>query len=121
MQQRLLEEFEEVYKDDFLRDTTYDDLPKLSYLEMVIKESLRLFPSVPIYGRQLQEDVEIDGKIYPKGCRFTFFIYALHRDPRNFPDPDKFDPSRFSKNDIKPYTYLPFSAGSRNCIGTYDS
>lgn len=59
LQQRLVEELKEVYADDFLRATTQKDLQKLVYLEMIIKEAIRLYPSVPFYNRELPEDVEI--------------------------------------------------------------
>lgn len=118
VQQRLLEELKGIYYDDFLRTTTQEDLQKMAYLEMVIKETLRVYPSVPFIGRELPEDVEICGQMYPKGCTFLIFIYGLHRDPRFYPDPERFDPERFAdSSNRQPYTYIPFSAGSRNCIG----
>lgn len=120
VQQRLIEELEEVYGDDFLRNTTHEDLQKMSYMDKVVKETLRVFPSVPFIGRELPEDVEIAGQLYPKGCTLLIFIYGIHRDPKFYPDPEKFDPERFAEsNNRTPYTYVPFSAGSRNCIGTY--
>lgn len=67
-------------------------------------------------------DFTLDGGILPKGLSLTVFVYGLHRNPQTFPNPDKFDPERFStENPLKrsPYAYLPFSAGPRNCIGKY--
>ncbi|KAI4465971.1 cytochrome p450 family 4 [Holotrichia oblita] len=95
-------------------------LQQMRYLEKVIKEALRLYPSVPIFGRQLQEDAEFDGAIIPKGVTITTFAYGMHRDPKLYPDPEKFDPERFTlenQNNRNPFAYVPFSAGPRNCIG----
>jgi cytochrome P450 family 4 len=97
---------------------TYGDLQEMKYLELVIKEALRLYPSVPFYARETNQEVEFGGTKIPKGVNITIFAYGIHRDPKYFPDPEKFDPSRFETIDGKlPYAYIPFSAGPRNCIG----
>lgn len=60
----------------------------------------------------------LDGVHLPKDLSLVIFSFGLHRRPDLYPDPDKFDPERFTNNKVMPpYTYLPFSAGSRNCIG----
>uniref|UniRef100_A0A182J4R7 Uncharacterized protein n=1 Tax=Anopheles atroparvus TaxID=41427 RepID=A0A182J4R7_ANOAO len=95
-------------------------LQEMKYLDMVIKESLRLVPPVPFIGRKLLEDMEMNGTIIPAGTTISLNIFTVHRNPKVFPDPEKFIPERFSDdNDIKrgPYDYIPFSAGFRNCIG----
>ncbi|XP_053712540.1 cytochrome P450 4V2 [Synchiropus splendidus] len=102
------------------RPINTEDLKKLKYLECVIKESLRLFPSVPFFARTICEDCHIRGFKVSKGANAIIITYALHRDPRYFPEPEKFKPERFlPENSVgrPPYAYVPFSAGLRNCIG----
>ncbi|KAB7505398.1 Cytochrome P450 97B2, chloroplastic [Armadillidium nasatum] len=102
------------------RDATSSDIREMKYLECCIKESLRLFPSVPAFGRELNEDVIIDGYTVPKGTSTVIFAYQLHRDPEVFPEPNTFKPERFFPENYanrSPYAYIPFSAGPRNCIG----
>ena len=85
-----------------------------------VKETLRLFPSVPFFSRYVSEDIEIAGYKVPKGVSATIFTYMIHRDEKYYPDPEKFDPDRFlpeNSADRHPYAYIPFSAGKRNCIG----
>ncbi|KAK7603329.1 hypothetical protein V9T40_003328 [Parthenolecanium corni] len=98
---------------------TIQDLGKLRYTENVIKEVLRLYPPVPMIGRTLLEDVMVpSGYKLPANSHLNIFIYAMHRDPKVFPDPECFIPERFdSRHQIHPFSYIPFSAGPRNCIG----
>lgn len=92
------------------------------YLDCIVKEGLRLCPSVPLIGRRVHEDLVIpvsDDKKYtiPAGTIVYVFIYMLHRDPESFPRPESFDPDRFlptseAGNQRKnPFAYVPFSAG----------
>jgi cytochrome P450 len=102
------------------RQPTLEDLPNLKYTEMIIKEALRIYP--PAWGttREPIEDVMIDGYPVKKGSSVFINIYGMHRDARYFPNPDVFDPERFSaerEKDIPKYAYLPFGGGPRVCIG----
>jgi len=118
-QKRVDSELEEVFgKSD--RPASLEDLKKLKYLECVIKESLRLFPPVPLFARNLTEDCEVGGYKIVQGSQAIIIPYALHRDPRYFPNPEEFQPERFFLENLQgrhPYAYVPFSAGPRNCIG----
>ncbi|XP_010172881.1 cytochrome P450 4V2 [Antrostomus carolinensis] len=118
-QRKVHRELDEVFGNTE-RPVTMDDLKKLRYLECVLKEALRLFPSVPLFARTLREDCYISGYQVPKGTNILVITYALHRDPEIFPNPEEFKPERFFPENCKgrhPYAYVPFSAGPRNCIG----
>lgn len=118
-QRKVHKELDEVFGTSD-RPVSMEDLKRLRYLECVIKESLRLFPSVPFFGRTFCEDCNINGFKVPKGANAIIIPYALHRDPRHFPDPEEFRPERFlPENSSKrhPFAFVPFSAGLRNCIG----
>ncbi|XP_066156623.1 cytochrome P450 4c3-like isoform X2 [Euwallacea fornicatus] len=93
-------------------------LSQMKYLEMVIKETLRLYPTVPIYGRKISKDVEFKGSVIPKGINVTLCPYVCHRKALYFENPEEFIPERFETLTGKlPFSYTPFSAGLRNCIG----
>ncbi|KAL0132771.1 hypothetical protein PUN28_000480 [Cardiocondyla obscurior] len=118
-QEKVHEELEEVFGNSDA-PITVKDLPQLKYLDRVIKETLRLFPSVPVITRLLTEDVKLGDHTLPKGISVALPILLVHRNPKVWPDPIKFDPDRFLPENSKlrnPYAYVPFSAGPRNCIG----
>ncbi|CAG9834406.1 unnamed protein product [Diabrotica balteata] len=99
---------------------TINQLQEMKYLEMVIKESLRLYPSVPFLGRAISDDEEFiwEGNVFRKGIEVLICIYHMHRNPKYFHDPDTFIPERFEEvNKYNSFIFLPFSAGFRNCIG----
>lgn len=120
IQKKVFEEIEnEIGADENV--LTLHVLNRLHYLELVIKESLRLYPSVPYYARLLKDDVTVGDYTLPKGANVTISPYLMGRDPNIFPDPLAFKPERFdvetTVEKMNPYGYVPFSAGPRNCIG----
>nr|XP_022919068.1 cytochrome P450 4C1-like [Onthophagus taurus] len=120
IQQKAFKEVEEILKDDPKRHFTFTDLQEMKYMEMIIKEALRLYTTVPLYGRQLTEDFKMDDITLPKGIMLTIYAMGIHRNPEYFKDPEVFDPERFSPENTKgrsPFCFIPFSAGPRNCIG----
>lgn len=87
-------------------------------------ETLRKYPTVPFIIRKCNEDYPVPGSdvIIERGSNINISVLGLHRDPKLFPDPDKFDPDRFGPNQphvISPYSYLPFGYGPRFCIGKF--
>ncbi|KAB7503225.1 Cytochrome P450 4c3 [Armadillidium nasatum] len=119
IQEKVYDELESIFGKSE-RPATSEDIREMNYLECCIKESLRLLPPVPIFVRNLTEDLIIDGYIVPRGTDVSIFTYNLHRDPKHFPDPLKFQPERFFPEisaKRNPYAFVPFSAGPRNCIG----
>jgi len=102
------------------RTATFSDLPKLSYMQQVINEVLRLYPAAYLFAREAVLDDDIDG--YPIPAKTLIFItpYITHRDPKYWPDPEKFDPERFSPEQTanRPkHIYYPFGEGPHVCIG----
>ncbi|GAB1862297.1 Cytochrome P450 4C1 [Camponotus japonicus] len=99
---------------------TMKSLHDLPYLDRCLKEALRLYPSVYFISRYNTEDVQLRSYLIPAGTFIHLNIYGVHRDPNFWPNPDIFDPDRFLPDRIQNrhfYSYLPFSAGPRNCIG----
>ncbi|XP_049631140.1 cytochrome P450 4A11-like [Suncus etruscus] len=98
---------------------TWDHMDKMPYTTMCIKEAMRMYPPVPSVSRELSTPITFpDGRSLPKGLSVTLSIYGLHHNPNVWPDPEVFDPSRFAPGaSWHSHTYLPFSGGSRNCIG----
>ena len=118
VQVRIHEELDLIFGDDIERDISLEDIKQMKYMEQCIKESLRLYPPVPLLARVSREPVNIKEYVIPANTAFFVDIYMLHRDPKAFPRPEVYDPSRFDpSNDYNPFAFIPFSAGPRNCIG----
>ncbi|KAM5247991.1 cytochrome P450 4A6-like isoform 2-T2 [Ctenodactylus gundi] len=98
---------------------TWDQLDQMPYTTMCIKEALRLYPPVPNVSRELTKPVTFpDGRSLPKGIVVSLSIYGLHHNPKVWPSPEVFDPSRFAPDSTRhSHSFLPFSGGPRNCIG----
>ncbi len=103
------------------RSPTLVDLPQLPYTEMVLKESMRIYPPAWLLNtRQALEETTIGDYTVPKDGLVMISPYVMHRHPSYFDDPMRFDPERFrpeNEAQIEKYTYLPFGAGPRVCIG----
>ncbi|KAL1491451.1 hypothetical protein ABEB36_012049 [Hypothenemus hampei] len=120
VQELVRDEQNDIFGKNTESKTTYRDLQQMKYLEMVIKESLRLYPPVPLIGRKITKDIQYKEHCIPKGTILGLFIYGINRDPDFFEKPHEFLPERFLEQNTNakyPFSYIPFSAGPRNCIG----
>ena len=117
VESRLHEELYEVLAD---RPPTVEDLPRLPYTDMVVKESMRLYPPAWAFGREVLADCEIGGYHVPAGTQLIMSQWVMHHDPRYYDEPDKFRPARWgdgSTEGLPKYAYFPFGGGPRLCIG----
>ncbi|KAK6303863.1 cytochrome P450 3A30 [Coregonus clupeaformis] len=118
VQATLQDEIDQTFPDK--APPTYEGLMQMEYLDMVINESLRVYPISSRLERVAKATVEVNGVTIPKGTVVMVPVMTLHHHPTHWPEPDVFRPERFSKENrenIDPYTYLPFGMGPRNCIG----
>jgi cytochrome P450 len=102
------------------RGPRVEDLPRLAYTEMVLAESMRLFPPAWIIGRRAMEPYSVGGFEVRTGSIVVASQWVTHRDPRYFPDPERFDPERWrpEAKEARPrFSYFPFGGGPRVCIG----
>jgi cytochrome P450 len=102
------------------RSPTFDDVPHLPYTEMVLSEAMRLYPPAWAIGRLAIQEHPIGDYVIPKGSLVLLSQYVTHRDPRFFPNPERFDPMRWTpeaKASRPQYAYFPFGGGPRRCIG----
>uniref|UniRef100_A0A1S4K8Q6 Uncharacterized protein n=1 Tax=Culex quinquefasciatus TaxID=7176 RepID=A0A1S4K8Q6_CULQU len=121
IQERVYQEIMSVCPDKN-SELSQEDCSKLTYTEMFCKETLRLFPASSFIGRKADADVKLDDRhTLPKGAEVFVAFFKMHRDPAIWgPDADRFDPDNFMPEKVAqrhPYAFLPFSAGSRNCLG----
>ncbi|XP_074595108.1 cytochrome P450 4C1-like [Brevipalpus obovatus] len=116
IQQRLYDELSSVIDCDGNLD--HDAISSHKYLDACVKECLRLVPTVPAISKYTTQDTKICGYDIPAGVSLILYLFFMHRDPKLYPDPLKFNPDRFMDDSERPpFAFVPFSAGPRNCIG----
>uniref|UniRef100_A0A182Q0J4 Cytochrome P450 n=1 Tax=Anopheles farauti TaxID=69004 RepID=A0A182Q0J4_9DIPT len=121
VQERVYAELRQIFGDS-QRKATFGDTLEMKYLERVIFETLRMFPPVPMIARKLNEDVQLASKNYtvPAGTTVVIGTYKIHRREDLYPHPDTFNPDNFLPERTQHrhyYSYIPFSAGPRSCVG----
>ncbi|MDT8912052.1 cytochrome P450 [Amycolatopsis sp. PS_44_ISF1] len=115
---RLREELDRVLGDR--PAPTYRELRSLDYLERVVKEAMRRYPPGPYAARELTEDLVLGDHLVPAGTTLMYPIWAIHLNPVHWPDPERFDPERFTAKAAEgrpKFAYLPFGFGPRSCEG----
>ncbi|KAH8396162.1 hypothetical protein KR222_004264, partial [Zaprionus bogoriensis] len=122
IQERVFAEQKTIFGDNMQRDCTFADTMEMKYLERVILETLRLYPPVPAIARRLDHDVKLASGPYtvPKGTTVIVLQCCVHRRADIFPNPAKFDPDHFLPERMANrhyYSFIPFSAGPRSCVG----
>ncbi|XP_069702398.1 probable cytochrome P450 6a14 [Periplaneta americana] len=121
IQERLREEINSVLeKND--GEITYDSIFEMEYLDKVVNETLRKYPPVQTLTRECTKTTKLSGTnaVMKKGMQALISIMGLHHDPKYYPNPEKFDPERFSEEEKSKrphFSYLPFGEGPRLCIG----
>jgi cytochrome P450 len=104
------------------RSVVASDLPSLGFCRQVFKEALRMYPPIYFFGRQAIADVRVGDYDLPRGTIVLISPWALQHRAEVWPDPERFDPSRFehaAEEARHKQAYLPFSAGPRTCIGNH--
>uniref|UniRef100_A0A146LUW8 Cytochrome P450 4g15 n=1 Tax=Lygus hesperus TaxID=30085 RepID=A0A146LUW8_LYGHE len=121
IQEKVLDEIDRVFGDSD-REVTFQDTLDLKYLERCIMETLRMYPPVPVIARDLKTDLKLVSSdlTVPAGCTVIVGTYKLHRREDTYPNPEHFDPDNFLPERSASrhyYSFIPFSAGPRSCVG----
>ncbi|XP_071478584.1 cytochrome P450 3A24-like [Diadema antillarum] len=118
IQEKLIEEVDEMTPS---RDSVgYTSIATMPYLDQVVCETLRIYPPAAVINRRCTESFTYNGMTIEPGVVIFIPVYNIHHDEKYWPDPEKFDPDRFSKAEKDkrhPFAWLPFGAGPHNCIG----
>ena len=99
-----------------------EDLPRLQLAQRIFKETLRLYPPASLVNREVIAPITISGHALAPGTTIFVSLFVLHRRPDIFPNPDTFDPDRFTNDAEKTWprmAYLPFTGGTHICIGSH--
>nr|PNR43492.1 hypothetical protein PHYPA_015873 [Physcomitrium patens] len=96
---------------------TWEDTKNMKYTWRAIQETMRLQPPVQAGFRRAIKDFEFGGFSIPKGWTLIWSVARSHMSPKFFPDPEKFDPSRFEGSGPPPYVFIPFGGGPHICLG----
>jgi cytochrome P450 len=119
-QAKMIDEIDEHFDGESL---TMEDLNKFKYVDCVVKETLRLFPTIPVVPRKVTEDFQLGEHMIPKDTILLEFIYSLHRNPAVWGEdagdfrPERFEPENIQK--VDPSAFVPFASGKRKCIGEF--
>eukprot|EP01104_Vermistella_antarctica_P008145 TRINITY_DN2036_c0_g1_i1.p1 TRINITY_DN2036_c0_g1~~TRINITY_DN2036_c0_g1_i1.p1 ORF type:complete len:469 (+),score=81.14 TRINITY_DN2036_c0_g1_i1:198-1604(+) len=118
VEKKLRAEIEETFGGE---EPDYERLRAARYLRNTLKETLRLYPSVPADGRSVTEDLVLEGHnvVLPKGTVMVYSQYVMGRDPKNFDEPMEYRPERFEKQLKQPWAYVPFHGGAQICLGQH--
>ncbi|KAK3101224.1 hypothetical protein FSP39_001916 [Pinctada imbricata] len=117
IQERLYQEVEDVLGDE---EPDFDNIGKLTYLDLCVNEALRMYPPVLRLDRVCVEDAELGSYKVPRGTFVSVPVYAIHHDPSLWENPEEFIPERFlpeNKKGHAQFQFIPFGSGPRNCIG----
>ncbi|XP_034137517.1 probable cytochrome P450 313a4 isoform X2 [Drosophila guanche] len=121
-QERAFEEIKSLFPDGGDFEVTYEDTQQMKYLDLVINESMRVIPPVPVVSRQTAQDLTLtNGIVVPKGVQIAINMFHMHRSKQIWgPEAEIFNPDNFlphNSRDKHPYAFIPFTKGIRNCIG----
>jgi len=121
-QERAFEEIKAMFPNTGDFDVSYADTQEMVYLDLILNESMRVIPPVPVVSRQTSQDLQLsNGIVVPQGVQIAIDIFHMHRSKKIWgPDAETFNPDHFLPDNIRdkhPYAYIPFTKGIRNCIG----